>query len=189
MANRRWLEPSTIQGRQEYRKLRKDLRNAGSKKRQQELTAELDSLYGRGDSEPGTLEKKSILSKTPPAKPSNKDLQDLVDRVKARPGEMLLSATDIQTVSAMDRSDVTSEWYKLAQSHWPEVGFERMMQRGWLINWRRDTLKGTVSESFADYFKRCQDIFVAEQAFMERYKVASPAEQAALIDERFHLTK
>src|SRR5438552_2296958 len=128
MANRRWLEPSTIQGRQEYRSLRKELRDAGSKKRRQEVTAKLDSLYGRAGSEPGT----SIP--LPPAKPGNKDLQDLVDRVKSRPSEMLLSATDIQTVSEMELSKASSEWYGLIQSPWPEVGFERNMQRGWLLN-------------------------------------------------------
>jgi hypothetical protein len=55
MARRRWLEPSTIQGRQEYRSLRKELRDAGSKKRRQELIAKLDSFYRRNNSEPGTL--------------------------------------------------------------------------------------------------------------------------------------
>ncbi len=136
MANRRWLEPSTIQGRQEYRSLRKELRDAGSKKRRQELTAKLDSLYGCGGSELGTPKP------LPPAKPSNKDLQDLVDRVKSRPSAMLLSATDIQTVSEMELSKASSEWYAVIQSQWPETGFERIMQRGWLLNWRIATLKG-----------------------------------------------
>jgi len=181
LANRRWLEPSTAQGRQEYRSLRKELRDAGSKKRRQELIAKLDSLYGRGDSEPGTP------IPLPPAKPGNKDLQDLVDRVKSRPSEMLLSATDIQTVSDMELPAASSEWYAVIQSQWPETGFERIMQRGWLLNWRIATLKGTVSEPFADYWKRCQERFDAESAFNERYKAANPTEQAALLAEKFGL--
>ena len=174
MANRRWLEPSTIQGRQEYRSLRKELRDAGSKKRRQELTAKLDSLYGRGDSEPGTPKP------LPPVKPSNKDLQDLVARVKSRPSEMLLSATDIQTVSEMEYSAVRSEWYKVIQTQWPETGFERLMQRGWLLNWRLATLKGTISESFGDYFKRCQERFAAEGG-----ELALLAEKYGLRNEPF----
>jgi len=181
LANRRWLEPSTAQGRQEYRSLRKELRDAGSKKRRQELIAKLDSLYGRGDSEPGTP------IPLPPAKPGNKDLQDLVDRVKSRPSEMLLSATDIQTVSDMELPAASSEWYAVIQSQWPETGFERIMQRGWLLNWRIATLKGTVSEPFADYWKRCQERFDAESAFNERYKAANPTEQAAMVAEKYGL--
>jgi hypothetical protein len=58
------------------------------------------------------------------------------------------------------------------------------------VNWRRDTLKGTVSESFGDYFKRCQASFVAEQAFLEKYyKVANETERAALLAEKYGLTK
>lgn len=40
MANRRWREPSNVEGRQEFRKLRRELRKAGS-------IAQLDSLCGR----------------------------------------------------------------------------------------------------------------------------------------------
>src|SRR2546423_1259995 len=116
MKTRRWLEPSTIQGRQEYRDLRKELREARSKKHRQELTAKLDSLYGRTNSESGTPKP------LPPAKPSNKDLRDLADRVKRRSPEMLLSASDIQAVSEMDLARASTEWYKTIQTQWPEVG-------------------------------------------------------------------
>src|SRR5438552_16780162 len=108
MANRRWLEPSTIQGRQEYRSLRKELRDAGSKKRRQELTAKLDSLYGRGGSELGF----GSPVQGEDSKPTTADNLALCARVEAarktaavsRSSGMLLSATDIQAVSDMELS-------------------------------------------------------------------------------------
>jgi hypothetical protein len=100
---------------------------------------------------------------------------------------MLLSATDIQAVSEMELSKASFEWYSVIQSQWPETGFERIMQRAWLLRWRIDTLNGTISEPFAEYWKRCQERFAAETAFDDRYKAANPDEQAALLSERFGL--
>jgi len=102
---------------------------------------------------------------------------------------MLLSAADIDAVERMELREANSVWYDVVQRQWPETGYERIMQRAWLLNWRIATLKGTIREPFTDYFKRCSDLFIAEAAFMERYKIASPTEQAALLAEKFGLTK
>ena len=75
---------------------------------------------------------------------------------------------------------------------WLEKGSEYIVQRRWFVNWRRGVLKDKSSEQFADYFNRHKDEldeFVAHCAFMERYKVASPTEQAAQIAEKFGLMK
>ena len=50
-------------------------------------------------------------------------------------------------------------------------------------------LRGTASEPFVNYWKRCHESFVAESAFLEQYKAANEAERSALLAEKFGLTK
>jgi hypothetical protein len=187
----RWTQPTEREPREEYYALRQELKKSAlTKFRRTEIETRLDELALNPNFK-GTLQEKSILSAVPPAKPPivRHMVDELAARVKQRPSEMLLRAADIDAVRSMDLRAARSEWYKVIQSQWPEKGFERIMQRGWLVNWRIATLDGDVSEPFADYWKRCHESFVVCCAFMERFKVASPTEQAVLVAEKYGLTK
>ena len=87
----------------------------------------------------GTLQKESILSDVPPAKPTTPDNLALCARVEvarktgtvSRSSEMLLSTADIDAVVRMELPAANNAWYDIVQSQWPQVGYERTMQRAW----------------------------------------------------------
>jgi hypothetical protein len=186
----RRIKPSTVEGRTRQAELGKIISNPRTPKDERAAALEeLDRI--------APVEGSGSLIQNEDSKPTPADNLALCARVEAarksaavfQSSDMLLSSAEIQAVSEMDLPAASSRWYVAIQSQWPEVGFERTMQRGWLLQWRMDTLKGTISEPFADYWKRCHDSFVASSAFMERFKVASPTEQAVLVAEKFGLTK
>jgi hypothetical protein len=192
----RRMKPSTVEGRKRQAELGKIISNPRTPRAERHTAQEeLDRIAPVEGS--GSLQEKSILSVVPPAKPSTVDNLALVARVEAarktgtvsRSSEMLLSAADIDAVARMELREANSAWYDIVQSQWPQTGYERTQQRGWLLNWRIGTIKGTVSEPFADYWKKCQERLNAESAFMERYKAASSTEQATLVAEKYDLTK
>jgi hypothetical protein len=196
MSRARRIKPSTVEGRKRQAELGKIISNPRTPKAErQSALEELDRIAPVAGSGSFSESGSSLEIREP--KPTTSDNLALVARVEAArktasvslSSEMLLTAADIEAVRGMDLPAVSSAWYALIQSHWPETGFERIMQRGWLLNWRIATLKGTVTESFADYWKRCQERLNAESAFMERFKVASPTEQAQLVAEKYGLTK
>jgi hypothetical protein len=70
----RWTEPRGRETRSEYRALRRELKNSRTlKARRLEIETRLDEI--------AAVKAESILSETPPAKPTTKDLLALCDRV------------------------------------------------------------------------------------------------------------
>jgi len=192
----RRIKPSTVEGRKRQAELGKIISNPRTPKAERQAALEeLDRIAPiEGSASPVVS---GSLLQDEDSKPTTADNLALCARVEAarktaevfRTSEMLLSTADIQTVSEMELPAASSAWYGAIQSQWPETGFERTMQRTWLLRWRIETLKGTISESFADYWKRRHESFVAESSFIERYKGAGAVEQVALVAEKFGLTK
>jgi len=189
-------KPSTDAERKRAAELRKLIRDSRTSRADRErYRLELDEVSPPLN--PADLVAPKILSGSPArnedSKPLTRDLLALCDRVEARrageesillPSPPALSAADIQTVREMDLKEASAEWYRLVQSQWPEKGFERIAQRTWLLRWRMDTLKGTVSESFADYVKPIQLRFEADMEFSARFAVASPEQRDTMLDKR-----
>jgi hypothetical protein len=184
------MRPSTEEDRKLASDLRRIIASSRSSKAEKEAAArELDTV-----APPRPKGAFGSPAKNEDSKPLTRDLLALCDRVEARRAgdesillpspPALLSATDIQTVREMDLKEASAEWYRLVQSQWPEKGFERIAQRTWLLRWRMDTLKGTVTESFADYVKPIQLRFEADMEFSARFAVASPEQRDTMLDER-----
>jgi len=104
MATRRWLEPSTVVARVEYRELRKELKRAGSKKRRDELIAKLDALYARGSAaattEPSQKKSGSLSASSPAGERISKSGTPVSSQYKPSAGSPsernILSAEEIR---------------------------------------------------------------------------------------------
>jgi len=97
---------------------------------------------------------------------------------------MLLSAADIQDVVQMNLDEASSEWYRAIQKPWPTTGYERIMQRTSLLNWRLGVLRGTITEPFAEYWKTQQATFERAMEFSASFATASPEQRDEMLGER-----
>jgi hypothetical protein len=181
----RWVRPTGEAARKEFDQLRRELKNPRTQARRLEIETRLDAMAPNP-------EYQGTPSAGPPAQPPKDWKEALVDRVEAAPesGSLLpsppalLSAAEIQAVSGLDLRTASTEWLRLHQSQWSEVGLKRTVQRAALLRWRIDTLKGTVNESFADYWKPLEARFEKDMEFSVRYTAAEPKQRGEMLDER-----
>lgn len=175
--------PSTEEDRKRAAELRGTIASSRTSKAEKEAAeAEYEVLCPPviGSPSASSLEKQSILSDR---SPFSSGVQ--VDRQTGA----LLSAAEIQDASRLDLKTASTEWLRLHQKQWSEVNLKCTVQRSALLQWRIDTLKGTETKSFADYWKPLEARFEEDMAFSARFKAASPEERNKMLDERYGITK
>ena len=182
----RWVEPSSSRElRDEYRKLRKELRSARTgKSRREEIESRLDAIASPLNQ--GPLPKppeptKSTSEFRSPAPPSFKP--PAAGEKEKYP--LVLTPEEVVKVGAMSPGEARRAWWKTIQGPW-DGGYGHVAQKAALLHWRFEPIcRGQKAETFDEYFKIDRAAFIEEEELRTAYRNAPSEEERKRLLARY----